>query len=111
MKAAVISLTLTLVAAGGCHSPMSGTWRLAPGQTAHEATVASITLADDGTFSAYAKNGSREEALIGYYHVANDELTLDADGKIHTYGAKLDGEELVLTQEKAETRMWRLKPR
>lgn len=111
MKAVLSSLVLSLLLVSGCHAPLNGTWRLAPGQTAHAVTVASMTLAVDGTFSAHAKYGPRDEVLTGYYRVANDELIFDVDGKSRTYGAKLDGEELVLTHDKAAVRMWRLKPR
>lgn len=95
----------SLVAAvflAGCQSPIAGTWKLAPNQPETHVTVAEMTLANDGSFTANAKYGQKSEVMSGWYELKGGELKLTVDGKPpRVYGAKVKGDELTLTHEKS----------
>lgn len=55
-----------LAMATGCAN-ISGTWKMAPGQTPGNVSFGSMTLADDGTFTAEAKYGNQTRVVSGFY--------------------------------------------
>ena len=104
----VLCLGLSTLILGGCHS-LAGTWELAPGEGGTGMSVGVMTLAHDGTFTAQATYGSREEVMSGYYTYGNGELVFETDGSKRTYAATRDGDELTITSGDSTAKMVRMK--
>ena len=102
---ALICLSVIFLVAG-CTS-ITGTWELAPGQEPQQVTVATMTLNEDGTYTAKASYGDRKEDMAGTYTYAKGELEFDTKGKKRTYGAEQSGDELMLTHKGNTVKMIR----
>ena len=89
---------VALAALAGCNS-ISGTWKTAAGQTPGKLVFGSMTLANDGTFTADTKDGNTMKMITGYYEYTGDHLILDAGGDTRTYKADLAKDTLVLTHD------------
>lgn len=86
---------LGLVGLTGCASnDLVGTWRGAEGQPG-SFTVGGMTLAADGTYTAYANYGGDTRGFSGAWTVEGDELVL-GDGN-RRYLIERDGDSLTLT--------------
>lgn len=95
----------------GCVSPLAGTWTLAPDQPEGAVSVAAMTLAGDGTFTASAKYGDSSQVISGHYAYSDGTLTFETDGTSRSYGAVVAGDELEVTHEDTTVKMIRMQPR
>ena len=100
----VLAALCTLV---GCAAPIAGTWKIAPDQKPGKVSIAVMTLAEDGTFTASAKYGDKSEVVSGCYKYANNQLMLCSDGQGRTYDAKVDGQALLVTNKDHTVKMTR----
>ncbi len=48
----------------GCQSPIAGTWKIAAGQPVGKVSIAAMTLAEDGTFTANAAYQSAAKVAL-----------------------------------------------
>lgn len=108
MLRTMVGLGGVVLVLGGCAS-LAGTWKLAPGQPPADVTVAVMTLAGDGTFTAEAMYGPREEVISGFYTFADGQLELTMNGTVRTYEAVKDGDELTISHKGVSVRMIRVR--
>ena len=97
-----------ILAAAGCQTTSPGTWKVAPGQPETRVSVAVMTLADDGTFTAQAKYGGRSEVMSGFYEFADGQLVFDAGGERRSYDAVQKGNELTISHDGNAVKMMRM---
>lgn len=103
---------VVLMMAAGCASGVAGTWKMAPDQPAGAMTFGSMTLAEDGTFTAEAKYGNETRVMSGQYEFTGDRLTFDSNGEHRVYDADLSSNKsmLTVTHNDKAVKMVRLKP-
>lgn len=106
----ILALGLFFLTAG-CQSPIAGTWKIAAGQPVGQVSIAAMTLAEDGTFTANAAYGEHSQVISGHYTFTSDKLTFMSDGTTRNYGASLSADELSVTHGDTTIRMVRMAPR
>lgn len=85
--------TLALVSTG-CASKYVGTWQ---GTQDAESpfSIGGMTLAADGTYTAYANYDGTSRGFTGCWTIQEDELVLEHANR--SYGVELDGDVMILT--------------
>ncbi len=90
----VLAVAAVALAGAGCAShQITGTWKggsPSPG----DFEVGGMTLADDGTYTAFANYDGKTRGFSGSWDMDGDDLVLDAGRR---YSTDLDGDRLTLT--------------
>jgi hypothetical protein len=96
-----------LAAVAGCAS-VTGTWVSEGGADPSKSPIARVTFCHDGTFTAEADYGGKEQhAMSGCYCVKGDKLCIMADGQKRMYPFSVSGDVLTIGEHKSQ--MKRLK--
>ena len=92
----------------GCQAPIAGTWTMMPDQKPAKVSIGVITLANDGTYTASAKYGDKQEVVTGCYKFENGKLMLYSKDGCREYNAKIDGNVLTVMHNDATVKMQRM---
>lgn len=96
----------------GCAAPVAGTWKLAPDAKPGKVSIAVMTLAEDGTFTANAREGDKSVAMFGCYMYKDGKLTFcpEGGGGMRSYDAKVaeENDALLITHGDATVKMVRV---
>jgi len=108
MKKSLLALSLLAATSLGCASPLAGTW-VADSTTADVNPIASVTFAEDGTYTAGAKYHGVARATSGVWSLNDGTLMLGQGKERRSYGCTVDGDRVTLSFEGSTSVMTRMK--
>ncbi len=108
MKKSLLGLSLLVATSLGCASSLSGTW-VADSTTADVNPIASVTFAEDGTYTAGAKYHGVARATSGVWTLNDGNLVLGQGKERRTYGCTVESDRVTLTFEGTTSVMTRMK--
>lgn len=109
MKSKILfSVVVALGLMSGCSSPLAGTW-VADATSKDVNPIASVTFAEDGTYTAGAKYHGVARATSGRWRMDNGTLILGSGADERRYGCSVEGDRVTLTHDETTSVMRRMK--